>query len=56
MVKQRGMSSLYLGVMPRLLQQVPSSTICWYSVEACQKSLAPFTAGEPPPGGVGHGY
>ncbi len=54
MVKQRGMQSLYLGVVPRLLQQVPSSTICWYSVEACQKALAPYTA--PDEGGnFGHG-
>ncbi|KAG1679403.1 hypothetical protein FOA52_007694 [Chlamydomonas sp. UWO 241] len=57
MVARGGVQALYLGVVPRLLQQVPSSTICWYSVEACQRFLAPYTddGGEAPkPGGGGH--
>ncbi len=30
MVKRRGLGALYVGMIPRLVQQVPSSTICWY--------------------------
>lgn len=54
MVQQRGMRALFVGMVPRLLQQVPSSTICWWSVEACQKALEPFAAPGSPPAGGGH--
>lgn len=29
MVKARGPGALFVGVVPRLVQQVPSSTLCW---------------------------
>lgn len=54
MVQQRGIRALFVGMVPRLLQQVPSSTICWWSVEACQKALEPFAAPGSPPAGGGH--
>ncbi|GAX73771.1 hypothetical protein CEUSTIGMA_g1222.t1 [Chlamydomonas eustigma] len=55
LVQQGGLAALFVGVIPRLLQQVPSSTICWYSVEACQKALQPYTDGAPASGGdAGH--
>ena len=76
LLQQRGLPALFVGVVPRLLQQVqmltnsqqfllpqaytlttewsliiiitqtctsqvPSSTICWYGVEATQKALEP---------------
>jgi hypothetical protein len=28
-VRQRGLGALYMGIVPRLAQQIPSSTICW---------------------------
>ncbi|KAG2497459.1 hypothetical protein HYH03_004614 [Edaphochlamys debaryana] len=44
MVQSRGPSALWVGVVPRLAQQVPSCTICWWAVEACQHFLKPYTA------------
>ncbi len=52
LVLQRGLPSLFIGVVPRLVQQVPSSTICWWSVEACQKALQPFAEGRAASGGT----
>lgn len=44
MVAQHGPGALWVGVVPRLAQQVPSCTICWWAVEACQQALKPWTA------------
>ncbi|KXZ43612.1 hypothetical protein GPECTOR_85g342 [Gonium pectorale] len=44
MVANRGPGALWVGVLPRLAQQVPSCTICWWAVEACQQALKPWTA------------
>lgn len=44
MVRLRGLGALFVGIVPRLIQQVPSSTICWWSVEQTQKALAPYLA------------
>ncbi|KAG2424442.1 hypothetical protein HXX76_014495 [Chlamydomonas incerta] len=44
MVAQHGAGALWVGVVPRLAQQVPSCTICWWAVEACQHWLKPITA------------
>ena len=52
LVQQRGPSALFVGIVPRLVQQVPSSTICWFTVEACQKALQPWTDGQPASGGI----
>lgn len=54
MVKRRGPGALFVGMVPRLLQQVPSSTICWWSVEQCQKALAVYTDKDPEAPGTGH--
>ncbi len=43
MVRRRGLGALYCGMTPRLAQQVPSSTICWWAVQQTQKVLEPFT-------------
>ncbi|KAJ9506965.1 hypothetical protein QJQ45_016546, partial [Haematococcus lacustris] len=43
MVRRRGPGALFVGVVPRLVQQVPSSIICWWAVERVQKTLRPFT-------------
>ncbi|EFJ49599.1 hypothetical protein VOLCADRAFT_89479 [Volvox carteri f. nagariensis] len=47
MVTHRGLGALWVGLVPRLAQQVPSCTICWWAVEACQHFLKPIT--EPAP-------
>ena len=52
LVQRRGPSALFVGIVPRLVQQVPSSTICWFTVEACQKALQPWTDGQPASGGI----
>ena len=41
MAKTRGVGSLYYGLAPRLLQQVPSSMICWYTIHSVQRLLLP---------------
>ncbi|GLC60541.1 hypothetical protein PLESTB_001624900 [Pleodorina starrii] len=51
MVAKRGPGALWVGLVPRLAQQVPSCTICWWAVEACQQALKPITA----PSGSGNG-
>jgi solute carrier family 25 S-adenosylmethionine transporter 26 len=43
MVAQHGPSALFVGMLPRLAQQVPSSTICWLVIEQCRNALEPFT-------------
>lgn len=44
MVRKRGPGALFVGVVPRLIQQIPSSTVCWWSIESCRKALEPYTA------------
>ncbi|KIY95208.1 hypothetical protein MNEG_12754 [Monoraphidium neglectum] len=43
MVRANGPGSLFVGLAPRLVQQVPSSTICWYVIEQCRELLEPYT-------------
>lgn len=43
MVAAQGPGALFVGVVPRLVQQVPSSTICWWAVEQCRQALEPYT-------------
>ncbi len=33
MVAAGGPGALFVGLLPRLAQQVPSSTVCWWAVE-----------------------
>lgn len=39
MVAKGGTGSLFYGLTPRLLQQVPSSMICWYTIHQVQRIL-----------------
>lgn len=41
MVAKNGWKCLYVGVVPRLLQQVPSAMLCWWSIEACKRVAEP---------------
>lgn len=41
MVANKGWGSLYVGVVPRLLQQVPSAMLCWWSIEAFKRAVEP---------------
>lgn len=47
LVERRGLGALYVGLTPRLLQQVPSAMACWWTVEACKRALAPYTVSSP---------
>lgn len=51
MVTQCGLGCLYVGVTPRLLQQVPSAMLCWWSIEAVKRMLKPYTYSEAEDGG-----
>lgn len=44
MVRRGGVGALYYGVVPRLLQQVPASTVGWYVIHTVQRLLEPYTA------------
>lgn len=43
LVSRKGVGSLYYGVAPRLLQQVPSAMVGWWAVHAVARSLEPWT-------------
>ncbi len=43
MVAAAGPGALFVGIVPRLVQQVPSSTICWVVIEQCRALLEPYT-------------
>lgn len=43
MVAAQGPAALFAGMAPRLMQQVPSSTICWLVIEQCRALLEPYT-------------
>jgi solute carrier family 25 protein 39/40 len=43
MVRAKGPGALFVGTVPRLAQQVPSTTICWFAIERCRQLLEPFT-------------
>jgi hypothetical protein len=43
MVAKNGPGALFVGLMPRLVQQVPSTTICWWAIEQCRDLLEPYT-------------
>ena len=39
LVAERGVGALFVGVTPRLLQQVPGSALCWWGVQAADKIM-----------------
>ncbi|KAG2434716.1 hypothetical protein HXX76_007606 [Chlamydomonas incerta] len=41
---RKGLAGLYVGVTPRLFQQVPSAMVCWWSIAAFKRWMAPYTA------------
>jgi hypothetical protein len=43
LVAKQGPGALFVGMVPRLVQQVPSSTICWLVIEQCRSALEPYT-------------
>lgn len=43
LVARKGVASLYYGVTPRLLQQVPAAMIGWWTVHAIARTLEPWT-------------
>ncbi|GLI67172.1 hypothetical protein VaNZ11_011385 [Volvox africanus] len=48
---RKGLGGLYVGVTPRLLQQVPSAMVCWWSIAAFKRFMEPHTISEEWPGG-----
>jgi hypothetical protein len=43
LVAAQGPGALFVGMVPRLVQQVPSTTVCWWAIEQCRKVLEPYT-------------
>jgi hypothetical protein len=43
LVAAGGPGALFVGMVPRLVQQVPSTTICWWAIEQCRGALEPYT-------------
>ncbi|WIA22871.1 hypothetical protein OEZ86_009816 [Tetradesmus obliquus] len=43
MVAAGGPGALFVGLVPRLVQQVPSTTICWWAIEQARDMLEPYT-------------
>lgn len=43
MVAAKGPGALFVGMVPRLCQQVPSTTICWWAIERTRDMLEPYT-------------
>ncbi|KAF8066349.1 SAMC1 [Scenedesmus sp. PABB004] len=43
LVARGGAGALFIGLAPRLVQQVPSTTICWWAIERSRQLLEPFT-------------
>ena len=39
MVRRNGLASLYMGVVPRLLQHVPSATLCWWAINTFERCV-----------------
>ncbi|GLC69728.1 hypothetical protein PLESTF_000873400 [Pleodorina starrii] len=48
---RKGLAGLYVGVTPRLLQQVPSAMVCWWSIAAFKRFMEPHTLPEEWPAG-----
>lgn len=44
LVAKGGLGSLYVGLLPRLAGEVPSTMLYWLAVEACRRLLEPYTA------------
>lgn len=40
---RKGLGGLYMGATPRLLQQVPSAMVCWWSIAAFKRFMKPHT-------------
>lgn len=53
LVRRGGFGALYLGVTPRLIQQVPSAMVCWWSIEALSRALEPHTVQHREQGTIG---
>lgn len=43
LVSRKGVAALYVGVTPRLMQQVPGAVICWSVIEAFKRAMEPHT-------------
>lgn len=54
-VSRKGLAGLYVGVTPRLLQQVPSAMVCWWAIAAFKRFMEPHTLPDDLEGPVGHG-
>ncbi|KXZ54726.1 hypothetical protein GPECTOR_4g794 [Gonium pectorale] len=54
-VARKGLAGLYVGVTPRLLQQVPSAMVCWAAIAAFKRAMEPHTVPEDGEGGSGSG-
>jgi hypothetical protein len=39
LVQQKGWGSMFVGLSPRLAQQVPGAMVCWWAIEACRRLL-----------------
>ena len=46
MLAERGIRSMFVGLTPRLLENVPSTMFYWVLVAALRRALEPFTIGE----------
>ena len=43
MLAEKGLRSMFMGVAPRLLENVPSTMFYWVLVAALRRGLQPFT-------------
>jgi solute carrier family 25 S-adenosylmethionine transporter 26 len=39
LVQQKGWQAMFVGLSPRLAQQVPGAMVCWWAIEACRRTL-----------------
>jgi solute carrier family 25 S-adenosylmethionine transporter 26 len=39
LVAQKGWQAMFVGLSPRLAQQVPGAMVCWWAIEACRRTL-----------------
>lgn len=42
MVARKGPGALYVGLLPRLMHQVPGAMVCWWAIEGCHRHLQQF--------------
>ncbi|KAK9809175.1 hypothetical protein WJX72_010841 [[Myrmecia] bisecta] len=48
LVAANGPKSLFVGLVPRLAEKVPSTMVYWLAVEGCRRALAPYVIGASP--------